>query len=233
MTDHNTAQHILLGRALREAVETNQLKCVETLLPLCTVEQIEDAAGLCITSNRMECLVAILPHCEPKNNDSFMLRQAAEYGRNDMAKILIPISSPKTLQSEALYLAARKGFSDCVKTLIPVSSPQAGQSRCLWQAAANGHTECVRMLIPHSNPKANGSLALQTALINGYGDCAQLLYAVSDMPLVLKLLKQFHSKQPHVWRDLENRINAQRQHAVLSQSIEERKKTAARLSRKM
>ena len=233
MTDHNTAQDILLARALREAAETGQSECVEALLPLCAAEQIEDAAGLCIKYNHMECLVALLPHCEPKNNDSSLLRQAAEYGRSDMLELLLPLSLPKALQSEALYLAARNGFSDCVKLLIPVSSPQAGQSRCLWQAAANGHTECVRMLIPHSYCKANGSVALQASLINGHSDCAQLLYPVSDRPLVLKLLKQFHSEQPHVWSDLENYINAQRQHTLLSQSLEERVKTASRCSRKM
>lgn len=233
ITDHNTAQGIMLGRALREAVETGQSECVKVLLPLCTAKQIEDAAGLCIQYNHMECLVALLSHCEPKNNDSFMLRQAAEYGHSDMVELLLPLSLPKALQSEALYLASRNGFTECVKLLIPVSSPQAGQSRCLWQAAANGHTECVRILIPHSYCKANGSVALQSALLNGHSDCAQLLYPVSDMPLVLQLLKQFHSKHPHVWSDLENRMNAQRQHTLLSQSLEERKKTASPSSRKM
>lgn len=71
ITDHNTAQGIVLGRALREAVETNQLECVEALLPLCTVEQIEDAAELCITSNHLECLIAVLPPLRPQKQRQF------------------------------------------------------------------------------------------------------------------------------------------------------------------
>lgn len=231
MTSPNTAQHVLLGRALREAVETGQAECVEVLLPLCTVEQIEDAAGLCITSNNMECLVAVLPHCDPKNSDSLLLRQAAKFGRNEIMELLLPISDPTGNNSQALRLAAVNGHIQCVELLIPVSNPKANDSYALPLAASRGYADCVRALIPVSNPKANDSYALQLAVYNGYSQCVELLYPTSDPVVALENLQKEHPNDYSVWGKLEQMIEAGRLNTVLHKEVGAT--TAVKVHRKM
>ena len=97
---------------------------------------------------------------DPKINNNYALRWAAENGHLEIVKLLIPVSDPKAGGSYALQLAATKGHLEIVKLLIPVSDPKAGGSYALRLAAENGHLEIVKLLIPVSDPEVVKELGL-------------------------------------------------------------------------
>lgn len=141
--------------------------------------------------------------------------------RNDDAhevQRFIPLCDPKQNQSEALRKAAIFGHTECVKLLIPVSDCAADDNRALRQAAYAGHVDCVALLIPVSDHKNNQSSALAAALQGGRLECAELLYDVSDLGRALQVLKKTASSQESI-RILTQRIAAQKEHAIIQESI--------------
>lgn len=116
----------------------------------------------------------------PKADESYALRWAANNGHLEITKLLLPMSDPKDHVSEALRYAAMDGHLEIVKLLLPVSDPKAFNSFALRWAAMNGHLEIVKLLIPVSDPKDRGSSALKWAAENGHLEIVKLLIPVSD-----------------------------------------------------
>jgi len=126
-----------------------------------------------------EVVKLLIPVSDPKANNSGALRRAAIYGHTEIVKVLIPVSDPDDYGG-ALRGAARNGHTEIVKVLIPFSDPKAYNSGALWWAAEYGHTEVVKLLIPVSDPKANNSGALRRAAIYGRTEIARVLKAAIE-----------------------------------------------------
>lgn len=98
----------------------------------------------------------------PKADESYALRWAANNGHLEIVKLLLEAGAdPKAFNSDALKCAAENGHLEIVKLLIPVSDPKAFNSFALLWAAMNGHLEIVKLLIPVSDPKVVEELGLE------------------------------------------------------------------------
>ena len=150
-----------------------------------------------------------------------LLFEAARDGNTEDIQRLIPISDPKNNDSMALQVAASYGHTECVKLLIPVSDPKANNSAALGWSAEYGSTEALKILIPVSDPKANDSVALRQAVLHGHTDCVDALYGVSDVHAALKDLQHNNIDDYTKWRSFEQRVEAERQHSVLSNEVGE------------
>lgn len=149
-----------------------------------------------------------------------LLFEAARDGNAEEIRRLIPISDPKNNDSMALQVAASYGHTECVKLLIPVSDPKANDSAALGWAAQYGSTECLKLLIAVSDTKVNDSVALRAAVLNGHTQCVDALYGVSDVHAALKHLQQNNMNEYPAWRSLKHRVDAERQHSVLSNEVD-------------
>lgn len=148
-----------------------------------------------------------------------LLFEAAHDGNVEEVKRLIPISNPKCDGNLALRWAVMNGHLPCVEQLIPVSDPKANDSLALGWAARYGSTECLKLLIPVSDPKANNSYALRIAVRNGHTQCVDALYGISDVKAALKHLQRNNMDDYSAWRSFEHRVEAERQHSVLSKKV--------------
>lgn len=150
-----------------------------------------------------------------------LLFEAARDGNAEEIQRLIPISDPKNNDSMALQVAASYGHTECVKLLIPVSDPKASNSAALQWAAQYGNVEAIKVLISVSDPKVKNSVALQLAVLNRHTDCVDALYGVSDVHAALKDLQHNNIDDYTKWRSFEQRVEAERQHSVLSNEVGE------------
>lgn len=148
-----------------------------------------------------------------------LLFEAARDGNAEDIQRLIPISDPKNNDSMALQVAASYGHTECVKLLIPVSDPKANNSAALAWAAQYGNTEALKVLIAVSDPKANDSVALRQAVLHGHPECVDALYGVSDVHAALQHFQHNNMGYYAVWRHFEQRVEAERQHSVLSKEV--------------
>lgn len=149
-----------------------------------------------------------------------LLFEAAQDGNVEEVRRLIPISNPKHNDSLALQVAASYGHTDCVKLLIPVSDPKTNDSAALGWAARYGSIECLKLLIAVSDTQSNNSVALRTAVLNGHTQCVDLLYGVSDVHAALKHLQHNNMNEYPAWCSLEHRVEAERQHSVLTNEVD-------------
>lgn len=149
-----------------------------------------------------------------------LLFEAARDGNAEEVRRLIPISDPKNNDSMALQVAASYGHTECVKLLIPVSDPKANNSAALGWAALYGNTDVLKVLIAVSDPKVNDSVALRQAVLHGHTDCVDALYGASDVYAALKHLHKNNMNDYAAWRSFEQRVEAERQHSVLSNEVD-------------
>ena len=94
-----------------------------------SIHQLLAAASMGDDNMVKRLLVDSLPH-EP-HLKSIALRLAADKGHLECVKLLIPHSDPKADDSAALRWAAEEGHLECVKLLIPHSDPKADDKRPL------------------------------------------------------------------------------------------------------
>ncbi|MDD4082043.1 MAG: ankyrin repeat domain-containing protein [Sphaerochaetaceae bacterium] len=118
---------------------------------------------------------------DPKVDDSYALRWAAENGYLDIVKILLPLSDASARDNEALVIAARYGHLEIVKLLIPFSIPGSQNNEALRIAAKYGHYEIVKSLLPFSNSKMDNGKALQGAARYSHLEIVKLLLPVSEI----------------------------------------------------
>ena len=111
--------------------------------------------------------------------DQELLNAAQAGDAAKVSELLACGADPRSENYWALRVAADLGYSECVRLLLPASDPKAGESNALRVAAWNGHAECVRMLLPGSDAKAAGSAALRWAAKNGHAECVRLLMTAS------------------------------------------------------
>ena len=164
----------------------------------------------------------LIPISNPKGKDSEALYWATLYGHVRCVELLIGVSDPQANGSYCLKTAAAQGHTQCVALLIPVSDPKADHSnQALLLAVHHGYTECVKLLIPVSDPKDRDSVALRIALQNGHPNCVDALYGVSDVHAALKYLQNNDMDNYNAWRSFEQRVEAERQHSVLSKEVGE------------
>lgn len=90
---------------------------------------------------------------DPKNEDSDLLRIAAEHQNPHIVQYLIPLSEPKALNSLALRWACEKPGVECVALLLPHSDPSAEKSSALRLAVTYGNYEAAKLLFDVSDPK--------------------------------------------------------------------------------
>lgn len=154
--------------ALVRAAVHGQYACLNILLPFVNAqghssEAFTEALVRSVSRNNVECFKLLLPHSDPKADNSRALRVAAEHGHGHLVELLIPVSNPKACNSQALRFAAFHGFRQVVQLLIPVS-----------------------------NPKAKNSAALVAALDFDDKRLAEMLYDVSDLAAALRVLHKRH-----------------------------------------
>lgn len=91
---------------------------------------------------------------DPKNqNDSELLRVAAENQHPDVVEYLIPLSDPKAMDSLALRWACEKTGIECVKLLLPHSDPTTSNSAALRLAVTYGNHEAAKLLFDLCDPQ--------------------------------------------------------------------------------
>lgn len=170
--------------AFERASGHGHFKCVDLLLPLCTLSNhlfpLINSLQAMVRGGHLECVKLLCGVIDPAKNNSQALRVAASEGHIDCLEYLIPLSNPKSADSGALYDAAHAGQIQCVQMLLPHSDPMAGESDALFAAAREGHTDIVKLLIPLSDCKAGNSRALHRAALEGHAACVQLLLPHSD-----------------------------------------------------
>ena len=196
-----------------------------------SIHQLLAAASMGDDNMVRRLLVDSLPH-EP-HLKSIALRLAADKGHLECVKLLIPHSDPKADDSAALRWAAEEGHLECVKLLIPHSDPKADDSAALRWSANNGHLECVKLLIPHSDPKADDSGALRLAAEEGNLECVRELMPHSDpVKAVRYCIEDGDTDVADVIREQMAFIQKEQMHAELGESLE-RAIDAPRKTRRM
>ena len=136
-----------------------------------------------ITAKKIKQLIE--EGAEPKANDSYALRWAAEYGHLEIVELLIKNGADsKADNSSALQWAATNGHLKIVKLLLKSGAdPKANNSLGLQLAAKNGHLEVIKLLLEAgADPKADDSYALQLAAGNGRLEIVKLLLKAGADP---------------------------------------------------
>ena len=162
------------GFALTEAVEKNDVKAFECLLPFAR----PDGHFIKTYQNWLyNCKYLLLRY----KQNSWSLIIAAREGHMHFIQPLLSLSNPKACDSAALIEASGKGHTDLVKLLLPYSDPTACDSAALLAAVGNGHSECVKLLLPYSDPTANNGAILACAVWQCRMDLVQLLLPGSKL----------------------------------------------------
>lgn len=91
---------------------------------------------------------------DPKQDDSELLRVAAENQHPHIVEYLIPLTDPKALDSLALRWACEKKGIECVELLLPHSDPKGANSAALRLAVTYGNYEAARLLFDLCDPQA-------------------------------------------------------------------------------
>lgn len=116
---------------------------------------------------------------------------------------------------------------DDVKQLItncPAASnnvwPQQVYFVSLLTAVDSEHVPIVEMLLPLANPKERNSWVLQKASIKDHAQLMDVLYDVCEPLKALDVLRSEYPNDYSKWQPLEQRIESERLHAVLTQHID-------------
>lgn len=164
--------------ALHTCAYLNLHECLARLIPATDFDH-PDAASVLATAagaESVECLLRLLPFCDPKRDFSAALRAASAAGSLECMKILIPLSDPTG--SGSLAAAAENGHAAGVELMLPhapLCFPHA-----LERAAASGHAAIVSRLLdafPERGSLPAAGLALREALLARQAASAHVLSA--------------------------------------------------------
>lgn len=160
----------------------------------------------------------LIPISNPTHMFNLALRVAAQMGHVECVKLLIPVSLP--VKSAPLLNAVEKGHTQCVRLLIPVTE-EICIHEALCVAAQFNFIDCVKLLVHACDPTYKKSLPLQLAVEHNNQQCIDLLYDFSDPHQALNVLKFRYLDQSKKWNVLEQRIENERLHDVLSSEVGE------------
>lgn len=161
------------GVALTEAVEKNDVKAFEQLLPFARPDETFTKTKIhpYVTSVRDGHLLS-----NYKQN-SWTLIVAARKGHTHFVQPLLSLSNPKACDSAALLAAVGNGHIECVKLLLPYSDPTANNGAILACAVWQCRMDLVQLLLPASKLEHHGR-----ALVNAYwGLCWSEKYALNSL----------------------------------------------------
>lgn len=106
-------------------------------------------------SGDLETIRCLVEHnkIDPKDEDSELLRVAAEHQNPEIVEYLIPLTDPKALGSLALRWACEKPGIECIKLLLPHSDPTQENSAALRLAVTYGNYEGAKLLFDLCDPQ--------------------------------------------------------------------------------
>lgn len=113
-----------------------------------------------------------------------LLNAAAAQNDQKTVELVLPHSDPKHENSLALRRAVNNGHYTMVEFLIPYSDPMAMKCSALLRAVERHDLKMVELLLPHSDPKMRRSEFLQRCIYHDLEEIAQLLWPVSNIEVI-------------------------------------------------
>lgn len=211
---HTATQHELL-----EAVKGGNMEEVRRLQPyFCRTNPSLKAIGLAILYDQRECLTFLLGVVAANTsipvNFSEILHSAITSGRDECVGIVLPYVNDEDVKFQLAQLMCTQKMVGFPAMYARIAHDQRARQQVFVEAVLNNYHSCVKLLLPTVDPKFNDSLALQVACLKRHTDLIDLLYPVSDVDLVLAVLKD----QSHDCSILEDKIQQERLHTTLCET---------------